>query len=131
MAARMIAGVRPAASRSDGAPGWLSVPDGDQTLYLIGLEGPMFMDTGWRSGTSVPIGASSAGRVLMAFFEPERCERLLNLPVPPLTKYTVRNRAQLEKLVTAEEPLDVLWYALAVSIVILALLAVRWLQKKN
>lgn len=37
----------------------------------------------------------------------------------------------LEKLVTAEEPLDVLWYALAVSVVILALLAVRWLQKKN
>lgn len=79
----------------------LSVPDGDQSLYLIGLEGPLFMDTGWRSGTSVPIGASSAGRVLMAFFEPERCERLLNLPVPPLTKYTVRDRAQLEKLVAA------------------------------
>ncbi len=37
----------------------------------------------------------------------------------------------LEKLVTAQEPLDVLWYALAVSIVILSLLAVRWVQKKN
>jgi uncharacterized membrane protein YqhA len=37
----------------------------------------------------------------------------------------------LEKLVTAEEALDVLWYALAVSIVILALLAVRWMHKKS
>ena len=37
----------------------------------------------------------------------------------------------LEKLVTAEEALDVLWYALAVSVVILALLAVRWMHKKS
>lgn len=37
----------------------------------------------------------------------------------------------LEKLVTAKEPLDVLWYALAVSVVILALLAVRFVQKRS
>lgn len=36
----------------------------------------------------------------------------------------------LEKLVLSEDPLDTLWYALAVSSVILALLAVRWLHKK-
>ncbi len=36
----------------------------------------------------------------------------------------------LEKLVLSEEPLETLWYALAVSSVILALLAVRWLHKK-
>ena len=36
----------------------------------------------------------------------------------------------LEKLVLSEEPLDTLWYALAVSSVILSLLAVRWLHKK-
>ena len=35
----------------------------------------------------------------------------------------------LEKLVTAEEALEVLWYALAVSVVILALVAVRWSQR--
>ena len=61
----------------------LSVPDGDQTLYLIGLEGPMFMDTGWRSGSSVPFGASSAGRVLMAYLDARTVDRLLSLPVPP------------------------------------------------
>ena len=79
----------------------LSVPDGDQSLYLIGLEGPMFMDTGWRSASSVPIGASSAGRVLMAHLDPERCRHMLELPVPEITKHTVRNRAALEKLVAA------------------------------
>ena len=37
----------------------------------------------------------------------------------------------LEKLVKADDPLDTLWYALAVSAVILALLAVRWVQKND
>ncbi|MFO1190805.1 MAG: IclR family transcriptional regulator [Rhodoferax sp.] len=77
----------------------LSVPDGEQTLYLIGLEGPMFMDTGWHSGNSVPFGASSAGRVLMAHLDPQTTDRLLSLPVPPLTSNTVRDRSMLERLV--------------------------------
>lgn len=79
----------------------LSVPDGDQTLYLIGLEGPMFMDTGWRSGSSVPFGASSAGRVLMAYLDPAERSRLLDLPVPALTPHTVRDRETLTAMVTA------------------------------
>lgn len=77
----------------------LSVPDGDKTLYLIGLEGPMFMDTGWRSGSSVPFGASSAGRVLMAYLDPEQSRRLLSLPVPALTAHTITDRATLERMV--------------------------------
>lgn len=79
----------------------LSVPDDDHSLYLVGLEGPMFLDTGWRSGNRVPIGASSAGRVLMAFMDPSRRERLLAKPVAPLTPYTVCNRERLEELVAA------------------------------
>lgn len=77
----------------------LSVPDGDQTLYLIGLEGPMFMDTGWRSGSRVAFGASSVGRVLMAFLDPAATRRLLDLPVPALTEHTVTDRAALERIV--------------------------------
>lgn len=79
----------------------LSVPDGDQTLYLIGLEGPHFMDTGWRSGGRVPFGVSSVGRVLMAYMDPAERERLLSLPIPPLTSETVRDRATLERMVEA------------------------------
>lgn len=77
----------------------LSVPDGERTRYLIGLEGPMFMDTGWHSGSSVPYGASSAGRVLMAFMDPQRASHLLDLPVPALTASTVRDRQTLEQIV--------------------------------
>lgn len=37
----------------------------------------------------------------------------------------------LEKLIVAKEALDVLWYGLAVSAVVLSLLAVRYLQKQS
>lgn len=78
----------------------LSVPDGDQTLYLIGLEGPMFIDTGWRSGNRVAFGASSVGRVLMAYSDPDIRRRLLALPIPALTVHTIQDPAELEQVVT-------------------------------
>jgi DNA-binding IclR family transcriptional regulator len=77
----------------------LSVPDGDHSLYLIALEGPLFMDTGWHSGNTVPAGASSAGRVLMAYMDAQRREHLLSLPVPAITPHTIRDRAAIEKRV--------------------------------
>jgi DNA-binding IclR family transcriptional regulator len=77
----------------------LSIPHGDQSLYLIGLEGPYFIDTGWHCGSCVPMGASSAGRVMMAFMPPAERERLLAIPVPALTAGTVRDRAKIEPLV--------------------------------
>ena len=77
----------------------LSIPHGDQSLYLIGLEGPYFIDTGWHSGNCVPMGASSAGRVMMAFMAPAERERLLGLPVPALTSDTVRERTKIESMV--------------------------------
>lgn len=79
----------------------LSIPHGDDSLYLFGLEGPHFIDTGWRSGNCVPMGASSAGRVMMAFMEESERERLLNLPVPALTPETLRDRSRIEALVLA------------------------------
>ncbi|MDO9313681.1 MAG: IclR family transcriptional regulator [Burkholderiaceae bacterium] len=77
----------------------LSVPDHDQSLYLIGLEGPHFMDTGWRSGSGVPYGVSSVGRVMMAYMDPQERERLLNLPLPALTSESVGDRATVARLV--------------------------------
>ncbi|UUZ62810.1 IclR family transcriptional regulator [Polaromonas sp. P1-6] len=79
----------------------LSIPHGDQSLYLIGLEGPHFMDTGWHSGSCVPMGASSAGRVMMAFMEPQERDRLLSLPIPALTSETIQDRARVEAIVMA------------------------------
>jgi hypothetical protein len=43
----------------------------------------------------------------------------------------VRLLEVIEKLVKSDDPLGTLWYALAVSAVILALLAVRWVQKSD
>jgi len=77
----------------------LSIPHGDQSLYLIGLEGPYFIDTGWHSGNCVPMGASSAGRVMMAFMPPAERERLLAMPVPALTTDTLRDRTKIETVV--------------------------------
>jgi DNA-binding IclR family transcriptional regulator len=77
----------------------LSVLDGDLSLYLIGLEGPLFIDTGWRSGNAVPVGASSAGRVLLAFSDEERARRLLSQPVPALTIHTNRDPERLRAMV--------------------------------
>jgi len=77
----------------------LSIPHRDQSLYLIGLEGPQFIDTGWHSGNCVPMGGSSAGRILIAFMEPAERERILDIPVPALTAETVTDRAEIAKIV--------------------------------
>ncbi|MBU3740474.1 MAG: helix-turn-helix domain-containing protein, partial [Rhodoferax sp.] len=77
----------------------LSVPYRDKSLYLIGLEGPLFMDTGWHSGSSVAMAAASAGRVMMAYETPARRAHLLGLAVPQLTPHTVVERTALERLV--------------------------------
>lgn len=77
----------------------LSIPHRDQSLYLIGLEGPQFIDTGWHSGNCIPMGASSAGRVLLAFMEPAERNRILDIAVPALTPDTVTGRAAIEAIV--------------------------------
>ena len=77
----------------------LSILDGDRVLYLIGLEGPLFIDTGWRSGNLVPPGAGSAGRILMAFMELEQVKRILAQPIEALTRYTVTDKAKIAKII--------------------------------
>jgi len=77
----------------------LSVLDGDDVLYLLGFEGPLFVDTGWRAGTWLPVHSTSAGRVLLAFMEPERAERVLAGELRAVTERTVTDRTQLRRLV--------------------------------
>ena len=79
----------------------LSVPHGEHSLYLIGLEGPHFMNTGWHSGNCVPMGASSAGRMMMAFMDATERNHLLSLPIPALTSDTICDRGQVEAMVLA------------------------------
>ena len=78
----------------------LSVLDGDRALYLLGLEGPMFLDSGWRSGTWLPVHSTSAGRVLMAFMDAQTVSRLLSeTPLRAVTPHTVTDEAAVRRLV--------------------------------
>lgn len=76
----------------------LSVPEGERVLYLIGINGRLFIDSPWRIGTYVGFHSSSAGQVLLAFMEAQRSEQLLaQLPLPAITDITITERAQLRK----------------------------------
>lgn len=78
----------------------LSVLDGDDVLYLLGIEGPLFIDTGWRAGTWLPVHSTAAGRILLSFMEPGRADRVLaRAQMRPVTTHTVTDRAQIRKLV--------------------------------
>ena len=78
----------------------LSVLNGDQVLYLFGVEGPLFVDTAWRAGTSLPVHSTTAGRVLLAFMEPKLAQQLLSAsPLRAVTPHTITDRATIEKLV--------------------------------
>ena len=78
----------------------LSVLNGDRVLYLIGLEGPLFVDTGWRAGTSLPVHSTTAGRVLLAFMDAKLAQGLLSAgPLRAVTAHTITDRAKIEKIV--------------------------------
>jgi DNA-binding IclR family transcriptional regulator len=77
----------------------LSVLDQDRVLYLLGVEGQMFVDTGWRVGTWLPAHSTTAGRVLLAFLGEARAAELLSRkPLARLTEHTVTDRRVLERI---------------------------------
>jgi len=77
----------------------LSVMEGEDVLYLLGIEGPLFVDTGWRAGTWLPLHATSAGRVLLAFLPEARVEALIaNRGMAAVTPETVTDPAVLRRI---------------------------------
>lgn len=87
---------------STGHSARLSVLDGDDVLYLLGVEGPLFVDTGWRAGTWLPVHSTAAGRVLLAFMAAERAARALTrAQLRPITERTIVDPVQLRKLIDA------------------------------
>lgn len=77
----------------------LCVPDADRVVYLIGVNGPLFVDTAWKMGTYLPMHSTSAGRVLLAFMDAAAAERLLaGLALPKMTESTVTLPQELRKL---------------------------------
>ncbi len=85
--------------RQSGHSTRLSVQDGDRVLYLLGAEGPMFVNTGWRVGTWLPAHATTAGRVLLAFSDPARTAGLLGSgALTRLTRHTLTDRRALARV---------------------------------
>ncbi len=85
---------------STGHSARLFVMDGDRLLHLLSIEGPLFLDTGFRSGTWLPLLSTSAGRVLLAFMDPARSKLLLKRsPVVKLTEKTIMDRRVLAEMI--------------------------------
>jgi len=77
----------------------LSVLDKMRALYLLCIEGPLFVDTGIRTGTWLPLHSTSAGRVLLAFHETERIDAMLGRsPLKKLTEKTVVDKKKLNQI---------------------------------
>ena len=80
----------------------LSVIDGKRVLYLLCIEGPLFVDTGIRTGTWLPLHSTTAGRILLAFMDAERVKSMLGAaPLRKLTARTVTDRARLNSILTS------------------------------
>lgn len=78
----------------------LSILDHDKALYVLGVAGPLFIDSPWRIGTYVPLHSTTAGRVMLAFMEQERATQLLDtMPLPRITENTVTDRDALRRIV--------------------------------
>jgi DNA-binding IclR family transcriptional regulator len=77
----------------------LCVADRGEVIYLLAIEGPLLLHTGWRAGTNLPWHATSAGRVLLAFLsQPEQEMILARTGLPAITPFTVTDRSKLSSL---------------------------------
>lgn len=77
----------------------LSVLHGDEAIYMFGIEGPLFVDTGWRAGTRLPLHSTTAGRILLAFLDTKRAEALMRrLRMARHTPHTIVDRTALRRV---------------------------------
>jgi len=76
----------------------LSIMDGDRVIYLLQSEGRFLADTGWRVGMFLPLHATTAGKVSLAFLPPERVETLLaRAGLPAITPNTITDPAAFRR----------------------------------
>ncbi len=73
----------------------LSVLDGSKVMYLLGVEGPHFLDVGSRVGTWLPFHATAVGKVLMAFACADPGFKLPGGELQRFTRNTVTDRKAL------------------------------------
>lgn len=73
----------------------LSVLDGDKVMYLLGVEGPHFLDVGSRVGTWLPFHATAVGKVLIAFASADPAFRIPAGELKRFTRNTLTDRKAL------------------------------------
>jgi DNA-binding IclR family transcriptional regulator len=73
----------------------LGVRDGAQIIYLLGLEGPHFLDVKARVGTWLPFHATAIGKVMTAFQHGDGPIRLPEQELRRFTKNTITDRREL------------------------------------
>jgi DNA-binding IclR family transcriptional regulator len=73
----------------------LSVLDEDKVMYLLGVEGPHFLDVGSRVGTWLPFHATAVGKVLFAFASADPAFKIPNGELKRFTRNTVTDRKAL------------------------------------
>ena len=85
-----------------GHSGRLSIMGGEKVVYLLQSEGPLLIDTGWRVGTFLPLHATTAGKVALAFLEPERVDELLGKEAPQaITPSTITDPEEVRSQLAA------------------------------
>ncbi len=76
----------------------LCVLAGPNVVHLASVEGPHFLDVGWRVGTWLPFHATAVGKVLFAFSDPKLLdEAIASRGMPQFTKTTICDAATFKK----------------------------------
>lgn len=73
----------------------LGVREGDEVIYLLGVEGPHFLDVRPRVGAWLPVHATAVGKVMAAFPAHDGSIRLPEGELPRYTRNTVTDRREL------------------------------------
>lgn len=76
----------------------LAVLEHGQVMYMLGMEGPEFLDVLWRVGTWLPFHATAVGKVLFAF---AGGNAPIRIPERDLNRFT-RNTITDKRLLLAE-----------------------------
>jgi IclR family acetate operon transcriptional repressor len=76
----------------------LSIMTHDEIVHLLAVEGPMFLDGRWRTGSVMPYWASSAGKIITARLPEKELDALMERRPPyAITPITVTDPAELKR----------------------------------
>jgi IclR family acetate operon transcriptional repressor len=80
----------------------LSIMVGREVIYLAAVEGPLFLDGGWRAGIWLPYHGTAAGKVLTAFLPEQSAAALIeDKGLPRFTDRTIISRPAFEQQLRA------------------------------